>query len=141
MQVQFHQHLASYATIFKQSTKQEAHVAGDPIILLAIPVYETHRSLIIPIFFNCEEGDVYANEFPVLFGSLDEVTLWSKWQYTLVLLKTSAIRMSTFETTRVRSRRLKVFALAGVTLAESFRDWETCAMPVLEILAWHLPYN
>jgi hypothetical protein len=49
--------------------------------------------------------------------------------------------MSTVELTRVRSRILKAFALAGVTLAEGFRDWETCAMPVLVILAWHSPYN
>jgi uncharacterized membrane protein YGL010W len=49
MQAQVHRHLASYATIFSQSTNQEAHVAGDPIIRLAISVYETHPSLIIPI--------------------------------------------------------------------------------------------
>jgi len=51
MQVKVHRYLASHATIFNQPTNQEAHVARDPVIRSAIPVHETHRSLIIPITF------------------------------------------------------------------------------------------
>jgi len=93
------------------------------------------------IFLTLKRLSVYANEFLVVVESPDEVVLRSKWQCTLVLLKSSTIRISAVEPTRVQSRRLKVFALAGVTLAEGFRDWETCTMHVLVILAWHSPYN
>ena len=79
--------------------------------------------------------------FPSWLEALMRSYSGSSANVTLVLLKTSAKGMSAVEPTRVRSQRLKVFALAGVTLAEGFRDWETCAMPVLVILARHSPYN